>query len=85
MLAAGGGPVGLLAALLAVQRGLETHVLDLADSGPKPALVTDLGAEYHVGKADELGLHPDVVVECTGAAPVVVGALGLVANAAWSA
>ena len=35
----GAGPIGLLAALLAVQRGLETHVLDLVTDGPKPQLV----------------------------------------------
>ncbi|MDP9443408.1 MAG: glucose 1-dehydrogenase [Actinomycetota bacterium] len=80
-LVTGAGPVGLLAALLAVQRGLETHVLDLAEDGPKPALVSALGAEYHVGKADEVGLSPDVVIECTGAAPVVLAALSVVANA----
>ncbi len=80
-LVTGAGPVGLLAALLAVQRGMETHVLDLAEGGPKPALAAALGAEYHVGKADELGLSPDVVIECTGAAPVVLGALTAVANA----
>jgi threonine dehydrogenase-like Zn-dependent dehydrogenase len=79
-LVTGAGPVGLLAALLAVQRGLETHVLDLAEDGPKPALVAALGAEYHVGKAEEIGLSPDVVVECTGAAPVIVSALSVVAN-----
>ena len=79
-LVTGAGPVGLLAALLAVQRGLETHVLDLAEDGPKPALVAALGAEYHVGKAQDVGFSPDVVVECTGAAPVVVSALSVVAN-----
>ncbi len=34
----GAGPIGLLAALLASQRGLSVHVLDLATEGPKPAL-----------------------------------------------
>jgi threonine dehydrogenase-like Zn-dependent dehydrogenase len=80
-LVTGAGPVGLLAALLAVQRGLETHVLDLAEDGPKPALVAALGAEYHVGTAQDTGLSPDVVVECTGAAPVVLSAMSVVANA----
>lgn len=80
-LVTGAGPVGLLAALLSVQRGLETHVLDLAEDGPKPDLVAALGAEYHVGRVDGIGLAPDVVIECTGAAPVVVGVLSAVANA----
>ncbi|NHC44288.1 glucose 1-dehydrogenase [Motilibacter aurantiacus] len=80
-LVTGAGPVGLLAALLAVQRGLETHVLDLAEDGPKPRLVGGLGAEYHSGSVDDLTFAPDVVVECTGAAPVVAGALTCVASA----
>ena len=39
MLITGAGPIGLLAALLGVQRGLDVHVLDRADTGPKPELV----------------------------------------------
>ena len=35
------GPIGLLAALLGVQRGLEVHVLDRMAGGPKPELVRD--------------------------------------------
>jgi threonine dehydrogenase-like Zn-dependent dehydrogenase len=66
----GAGPVGLLAALLGRQRGYELHVLDRNEEGPKPQLVRDLGATYHVG---DLGaLAPDVVIECTGAATVVL-------------
>src|SRR3954454_13423062 len=38
-LVTGAGPIGLLAALLAAQRGLEVHVLDRVESGPKPDLV----------------------------------------------
>ena len=36
VLVTGAGPIGLLAALLGVQRGLEVHVLDQVTSGPKP-------------------------------------------------
>lgn len=43
----GAGPVGLLAALLGVQRGLEVHVYDLVNEGPKPGLVKELGAVFH--------------------------------------
>ena len=43
----GAGSVGLLAALLGVQRGLEVHVFDRVTDGPKPGLVRDLGAIYH--------------------------------------
>ena len=48
-LVTGAGPIGLLAALMGVQRGLEVHVLDLVEKGLKPDLVRDLGASYHVG------------------------------------
>ncbi len=69
----GAGPVGLLAALLARQRNLETHVFDRADSGPKPELVRRLGAHYHSGDVSAIEkLNADIVVECTGAAPVIV-------------
>lgn len=71
----GAGPVGLLAALLAVQRGLEVHVLDLPSRPRKAELVAALGATFHTGPvAGVADLEPDVVVECTGAA-AVVGAL----------
>jgi threonine dehydrogenase-like Zn-dependent dehydrogenase len=70
----GAGPVGLLAALLASQRGYEVHVLDRHDDGPKPKLVRDLGATYHTG---DLGkLEPDIVIECTGASSVVLEVMG---------
>ena len=49
VLVTGAGPIGLLAALLGKQRGLDVHVLDRADSGPKPELVRSLGASYHTG------------------------------------
>lgn len=71
----GAGPIGLLAALLGVQRGLQVHVLDRVSDGPKPELVRDLGATYHTGSPDQLGVAPDIVVECTGVPPVVAAAL----------
>jgi threonine dehydrogenase-like Zn-dependent dehydrogenase len=75
VLVTGAGPIGLLAALLGVQRGLEVHVLDRVTSGPKPGLVTDLGATYHTGTlADAVG-HADVVVECTGVGELVLDAI----------
>jgi glucose 1-dehydrogenase len=67
----GAGPVGLLAALMGVQRGLEVHVFDRVIEGPKPALVRDLGAVYHGGLLAGVEVTPDIVVECTGAAEVV--------------
>jgi threonine dehydrogenase-like Zn-dependent dehydrogenase len=74
VLVTGAGPVGLLAALLGVQRGLEVHVLDRVDAGPKPALVRRLGAEYHSGGLDDVP-EPDIVIECTGAAALVMGVM----------
>ena len=67
----GAGPIGLLAALLARQRGLETHVLDRAVDGPKPDLVATLAATYHATSVADVP-EPDVVVECTGAPSVVL-------------
>lgn len=71
----GAGPVGLLAALLARQRGYETRVLDRVTDGPKPALVARLGASYHVGPLQDAGDPPDVIVECTGVGTLVLDAM----------
>ncbi|HEU5208822.1 MAG TPA: glucose 1-dehydrogenase [Longimicrobiales bacterium] len=68
----GAGPVGLLAALLGVQRGLEVHVYDRVPDGPKPDIVASLGATYHSSGLDELDVEPDIVIECTGASAVVL-------------
>lgn len=72
VLITGAGPVGLMAALFGVQRGLEVHVLDRNDEGPKPELVRDLGALYHLKHP---GLEFDIVVECTGAPTVIAQAV----------
>jgi glucose 1-dehydrogenase len=68
----GAGPVGLLAALLGVQRGLEVHVFDRVTDGPKPDLVADLGATYHSDSLPDSGVKADVLVECTGVPSVVL-------------
>ncbi|MFG2679752.1 glucose 1-dehydrogenase [Streptomyces sp. NPDC048392] len=77
VLVTGAGPIGLLAALLGVQRGLEVHLLDRVTSGPKPALAADLGAEYHTEDIEEVTgrIRPDVVVEATGAGHLVFDAM----------
>ncbi|MCM0678317.1 glucose 1-dehydrogenase [Micromonospora phytophila] len=75
VLITGAGPIGLLAALLATQRGLAVHVLDRNTTGPKPELVRALGATYHTVPVGELDFEPDVVVECTGAPVVVLDAM----------
>jgi threonine dehydrogenase-like Zn-dependent dehydrogenase len=75
-LVTGAGPIGLLAALMGRQQGLEVHVFDRVTSGLKPALVHDLGAFYHGGALPAIEeLLPDVVVECTGADRVVADVL----------
>lgn len=68
----GAGPVGLLAALLGVQRGLEVHVYDRVEDGPKPDLVRDLGATYHTDTLTDSGVLADVLIECTGVPSVVM-------------
>jgi threonine dehydrogenase-like Zn-dependent dehydrogenase len=84
VLVTGAGPIGLLAALIGKQRGLEVHVLDRNETGPKPELVRALGATYHATAVTDLGLEPDVVIECTGVGQVInesirgVGAGGVV-------
>jgi threonine dehydrogenase-like Zn-dependent dehydrogenase len=75
VLITGAGPIGLLAALLSRQRGLETHVLDRVTEGLKPQLVADIGATYHHGTIAEVGIAPDVVIECTGVAQLVLDAM----------
>jgi threonine dehydrogenase-like Zn-dependent dehydrogenase len=75
VLVTGAGPIGLLAALLGVQHGLEVHVLDRVASGPKPALVHALGATYHTGTVADVGFEPDIIIECTGVGPVIAEAI----------
>jgi threonine dehydrogenase-like Zn-dependent dehydrogenase len=71
VLVTGAGPIGLLAALIGKQHGLDVHVLDRMESGPKPDLVRALGATYHSGSPLDIGLAPDVVIECTGVGQVI--------------
>ncbi len=84
VLITGAGPIGLLAALLGKQRGLDVHVLDRVEAGHKPDLVRQLGATYHSGNIKDLKFDPDVIIECTGVGPVIndaiekVGAGGIV-------
>jgi glucose 1-dehydrogenase len=83
VLVTGAGPIGQLAALLGVQRGLEVHVLDRFESGVKPQLVADLGATYHSTSIPEIAktARPDIVIEATGAAQLVFDAMGNNASA----
>lgn len=79
VLVTGAGPIGLLAALLGTQRGYDVHVLDRVTAGPKPALVESLGATYHSDGVKHLGHESDIILECTGAASVILEVLHLVA------
>jgi threonine dehydrogenase-like Zn-dependent dehydrogenase len=77
VLVTGAGPIGLLAALLGRQRGLDVHVLDRMTGGPKPQMVHAIGATYHHSDMDAImaRVKPDVVVEATGVPGLVFGAL----------
>ena len=87
VLVVGAGPIGLLGALGGVQAGADVHVLDRVqhvhvldrvESGPKPALVQQLGATYHTGAIGDLGFRPDIVLECTGVIDLVQQAVACV-------
>jgi threonine dehydrogenase-like Zn-dependent dehydrogenase len=73
-LVTGAGPIGLFAAMIGVQTGLDVHVLDRVTEGPKPSLVQDLGATYHAD-LEETKAPFDVVIECTGVGPLVFHAI----------
>jgi threonine dehydrogenase-like Zn-dependent dehydrogenase len=73
-LVTGTGPIGLLAALLARQRGFDTYVLGRRTEGVQPTLVADLGAHYHARPVSELPVEPDIVIECTGVGQVAIDA-----------
>ena len=77
VLVIGAGPIGLLGALMGAQRGLELHMLDRATEGPKLEAVQALGGRYHTGDVTEVAkeIEPDLVVECTGVAELVAGAM----------
>jgi threonine dehydrogenase-like Zn-dependent dehydrogenase len=82
LLVTGAGSIGLLAAMIGVQRGLDVHVLDHNDRGPKRQIVRGLGAAFHVGELADLAImQPDILMECTGVPGVVRDALGHTAAA----
>jgi threonine dehydrogenase-like Zn-dependent dehydrogenase len=69
VLVTGAGPIGLLAALLSVQRGHKTYVLDRVTEGRKPEMVRRLGATY-LNRQDltaaAAAAAADIIIECTG-------------------
>jgi glucose 1-dehydrogenase len=76
LLVTGAGPIGLLAAMMGAQRGLEVHVLDHSATGPKPALVKGLGGTYYTDLKALDGFEPDILMECTGAPALIRDILG---------
>jgi glucose 1-dehydrogenase len=81
LLITGAGPVGLLAALIGAQRGLEVHVLDHNDNLKKRDLVRQLDGTYHTEDLAHLRQRPDILMECSGAPIVVRDVLGRTAAA----
>jgi glucose 1-dehydrogenase len=79
LLVTGAGPVGLLAALLGAQRGLDIHVLDHEKNDAKQEQVRRLDGKYHVGEVADVHLKPDIVMECSGAPGLVRDVLGYTA------
>jgi threonine dehydrogenase-like Zn-dependent dehydrogenase len=75
VLVTGAGTIGLLAALLAVQRGHQTYVVDRVTEGRKPEMVRRLGATYaHSGDVIKAAAEADIVIECTGFAQLLLDA-----------
>lgn len=75
VLVTGAGPIGLLAALLSVQRGYQTFVLDLVTGGRKLEMVGRLGARYvHRDDLDIAAAEAEIVIECTGHAEMLLDA-----------
>jgi threonine dehydrogenase-like Zn-dependent dehydrogenase len=78
LLVTGAGPIGLLAAMMGAQYGLDVHVFDHQRGGTKAALVGALGGTYHHDGLADLMAHlaPDVIMECTGAPSLIRDILG---------
>jgi glucose 1-dehydrogenase len=77
LLVTGAGPIGLLAAMIGAQRGLDVHVLDHHERLEKEKIVRELGGTFHLGSlADIDELKPDILMECTGVPSVVRDAFG---------
>jgi glucose 1-dehydrogenase len=80
LLVTGAGPIGLLAAMMGAQRGLDVHVLDHHESIEKTKIVEAIGGKFYLGRISDLdGLKPDILMECTGAPSVIRDALGCTA------
>jgi threonine dehydrogenase-like Zn-dependent dehydrogenase len=78
VLVTGAGPIGLLAALMGMQRGLDVHVYDHNKVGPKVELTRALGATYHSDVESVGRISPDILIECTGVPAVIRDCLGAI-------
>ena len=77
LMVTGAGPIGLLAALMGAQRGLEVHVLNHHASDLKSSLVRELGGTFHTDGVAALNhVQPDILMECTGAPALIGNVLG---------
>ncbi|MCF2532421.1 alcohol dehydrogenase catalytic domain-containing protein [Yinghuangia soli] len=78
VLVTGAGTLGLLSALMGLQRGLDVHILVPAGTGVRSAAARGSGATCHTGPVFEAmtRLRPDIVVEATGSAPAVSAVVG---------
>jgi glucose 1-dehydrogenase len=77
LMVTGAGPIGLLAALMGAQRGLEVHVLNHHASDLKSSLVRELGGTFHTDGIAALNhVQPDILMECTGAPALIGNILG---------
>ena len=82
LLVTGAGSIGLLAAMMGMQRGLEVHVLDHHAHSSKADLVESLGATYHAGGLNCIDdLQPDILMECSGAPSLIAEVLARTAPA----
>ena len=82
-LVTGAGTIGLLAALLGVQRGLDVHVLDRVEEGIGPSSSRRSSHLPHERCRDDRGARPpDIVVEATGVPKLVFDVMQHNASAA---
>ena len=79
VLVTGAGPIGLLGAMIGRQLGLDVHVLARTQSGPKPSLVSALGATYYSSSVAEIGFALEIIKECTGVGDVISEAVSVIA------
>lgn len=82
----GAGPIGLLAGMLLSLEGIEVHLYDATERGPKSDLAEASGAKYIWAAEHKLGhelaaeIGPvDIVVEATGYSPLAFDAMDMVA------